>query len=664
MLIRHARPPRRATAEANILRLDAEQQRTKARQDRDVAIAEQGRANTEAARATTQRLITIWQSLARESGRDLASREDDDRAALLARQAFLFHARTPQQPQYIVEDALQKALRLEQWGHPLTGDASESAAYSPDGSHLAVGTRSGVKLWDARKPGTPPLVIGGSRPANAVAFSPDGSHLAAGYRFDGGLELWDARRLDAPPVVLRAAGRGGRPAQEIFSLAFSPDSTRLAAAIHGVNSNTNVVTASLQIWDLSNPGVPSSLLTEAPAVEPLSVAFSPDGASLAVRVYDAARREKSLRIWDLKNPANPPRVVYSKPGPRAAPSAGTESMAFSPDGTYLAAGDIEDGAVRIWNVRDPAAAPVLLQGNMFGVSFVTFSPDGTRLASSGQDSQGSGNAEGSVRIFDLRKPSAPPVVLIHKRRVLSVAFSVDGSRLTSAGLEGARTWEVSGPYKPFPPRPGRDVAYSPDGNSLAFSSTDGVRIWNLRNPTSEAVALQGSQGLLGIGGVGNLAFSPNGARLAMGTRDGVRIWDVRNPNAPPAVLKVPETDIWNVGFSPDSTRFAGAGLGGVRLWDMRKLDAPPVLLPVPEMVPADVVLFSPDGGRLAASAWGVWLWDVRNLRAPPVRVSREGDHAQSAGMAFSPDGARLAAAWFQVAGIRPATSQESAVAAG
>jgi len=149
--------------------LSAEQQATiardQARQDRDVAIAEQGHANTEAARARAQRLISIWQSLARESARDLASREDDDRAALLARQAFLFHARTPDQPQYIVEDALQKALRLEQWGHPLTGDPSDS-----------------------------------------VAYSPDGSHLAAGYS-NGGLELWDAGHLDAPPVVLLAARR-------------------------------------------------------------------------------------------------------------------------------------------------------------------------------------------------------------------------------------------------------------------------------------------------------------------------------------------------------------------------------------------------------------------------------------------------------------------------
>src|SRR6185436_12063496 len=72
----------------------AEAAEGKARQERDTAVKQRLRADTEAETARTQRLLTIWQSLSRESVRDAASRIDDDRTALLARQAYLFHSLT------------------------------------------------------------------------------------------------------------------------------------------------------------------------------------------------------------------------------------------------------------------------------------------------------------------------------------------------------------------------------------------------------------------------------------------------------------------------------------------------------------------------------------------------------------------------------------------
>jgi hypothetical protein len=101
----------------------AEQVATKAEQtatnERDKAIAERSRADSQAAVANERRLITIWRSLARESSRDADSRLDDDRTALLAVQALRIHARTPHQPRYAVEEALQQAIGLTRWSHLL-----------------------------------------------------------------------------------------------------------------------------------------------------------------------------------------------------------------------------------------------------------------------------------------------------------------------------------------------------------------------------------------------------------------------------------------------------------------------------------------------------------------------------------------------------------------
>ena len=77
-------------------------------------------------------------------------------------------------------------------------------------------------------------------------------------------------------------------------------------------------------------------------------------------------------------------------------------MAFSPDGHTLASGDI-DGAVRLWDVADPAhprpLGQPLTSSGTGAVCSVAFSPDGHTLAS--------GNDDGTVRLWDVADPAHP-----------------------------------------------------------------------------------------------------------------------------------------------------------------------------------------------------------------------------------------------------------------
>jgi hypothetical protein len=183
------------------------------------------RAHTETERL---RFLGIWQSAARQAVRDAVDHADDDRTALLARQAMLFHRLTPNEPRNLVEDAVLAATYGRTFSHVLRGhkDSVESLDFSPDGNRLASASGDAtVRIWDLRHPQVPPQILSGHKgPVNSVAFAPDGNHVASAGD-DGTLRIWDLRQPQTDRVVLSGQRR-------ISSVAFV-DSNRLAFAVYG-----------------------------------------------------------------------------------------------------------------------------------------------------------------------------------------------------------------------------------------------------------------------------------------------------------------------------------------------------------------------------------------------------------------------------------------------
>jgi WD40 repeat protein len=336
-------------------------------------------------------------------------------------------------------------------------DAVNSIAFSPNGTMLAVGSGSGwgepgsVRLWDVAT-GTERAVFQGYADwVQSVAFSPDGRLLASGSG-DGTVRLWDTA-TEAPVLMLAGLSDavsgtitftdddGTVTNQKVFSdavwsVAFSPDGASLATG----RGDPWVGPGSFQVYDTATGELLTDIRPEAASDSafPLSVyslAFSPGGRLLVI-----VNGRLEVQLWDM--------ATGEKRADLSADTnwAGLEA-AFSPDGSLVAASGVrsdcsgwgevcspedERGETRLWDVATGEQV-ALLAGHTGGDHSVTFSPDGKILASAG------GWEDGSVRLWDVA--TGKSLAVLDTPSVSSLAFSPDGTILATGSLDGTiRLW--------------------------------------------------------------------------------------------------------------------------------------------------------------------------------------------------------------------------------
>jgi WD40 repeat protein len=136
-----------------------------------------------------------------------------------------------------------------------------------------------------------------------------------------------------------------------------------------------------------------------------SVAFSPDGQTLA-----AASADGLTRLWSVRDPARPVPLG----APLTGPASYAYSVAFSPDGKTLAAG-VTDGTVWLWNLTVPAHPSLVatITGPNGHVYSVAFSRSGQVVAA--------GSADGTVRLWDTSAAQAASAVCANEGQPLSRA---------------------------------------------------------------------------------------------------------------------------------------------------------------------------------------------------------------------------------------------------
>jgi WD40 repeat protein len=540
------------------------------------------------------------------------------------------------------------------------GDPIRSLAFSPDGTTLATGSGAGaVQFWDLAHHSSSGGPVAGHHGSTiqALAFSPDG-RTAASAGFDGQAVLWDPR--SHRPLVGTLQVRE-QPAQ-LWSVAFSPDSTTLAA---GVTVGSAAGPRGLVVvWDVARRQV----LAELPVLgghTVASVTFSHDGTNLTAgtlegpvttwhllrqpgvarldaggnfsqaalspdgHILSLATATGTVELWDVRR-----RRQLTKP--LTGHTGVVEDVAVSADGARVAAGGV-DQMVLVWDVATgrPIGGP--LHGHSGGLESVAFAPDGRTLAS--------GSDDGTVILWDLdAHPTFGEPLEGHDQPVWSVAFAPDGRTLASGSDDGTVIlWDPSTGRRIGKPLEGQgqvqSVAFTPDGRTLATSGGGGVDLWD--------VATQQRLATLTVGGgavVTAVAFAPNGRTLAAGTGDGsISFWDVagRQPVAAPQQGHRRQL-VTAVAFSPDGQTVASSSLDGrILLWDAadgRRLGE----LPRRHTGAVQSVAFDPATGELASGHQDgtIQLWDAR--RRQPVQEPLVAHGGRTYALAFSRDGQLLA----------------------
>jgi WD40 repeat protein len=344
--------------------------------------------------------------------------------------------------------------------------------------------------------------------------------------------------------------------------------------------------------------------------EVLSLAFSPDGHSLV-----AGDNAGLVLRWDISNPASPVQDYVYPVGINTDSAMITMASGLRP----MQVGYFPSG-IFLWNV--PASQQVNIC--VCGVTSLAIAPDGRTLAA--------GLGSGGVTLLDLASGQEMQTLAAYRSiggssdayMVLDLAFTPDGKKLALSTAYGSvRIWDlingdaISLPHTQVAPALSR-LTLSPDGKTLAYIVDDdsAVHLWDMDSQQFQQYPLQSRKKIISLG------FNPDGRSLALGLADNtIQLWDMQSHQPLGVPLSGHRGEVIYLAFSSDGRRLASLDWEHTAImWDLQAGDR---LLTTTDNASETVIniALSADGRYLAAwadmnSRTDLKVWDLQS--SPPV----------------------------------------------
>lgn len=298
------------------------------------------------------------------------------------------------------------------------------AAPLSDTTELITASGNSARKWNPQS-GHRLQNYGPHNSITTASFSPDGTRVVTGGP-DGTAKVWD---VADGQVLLRTPpehAMNGR-AVTIHAARFAPRPVLFSALVGDQPAEDVLVTAGrdgvCRFWGIRGRQVEIIRVLETEPSSPvLTVAFSPDGRSLAT-----GSENGSLQVW---NALNGQRISYlEQPRVRRAITRTRlpiNHVAFSVDGTYLVSGG-DDNSVDLWDAVTWSHV-MRLEGHTAPVTSVDVSLDSRRILTASKD--------GTAKLWDTDTFNEVFTLKGHAEEVTAARFSPDGRQVATAGADG------------------------------------------------------------------------------------------------------------------------------------------------------------------------------------------------------------------------------------
>lgn len=509
--------------------------------------------------------------------------------------------------------------------------------FTPDGTHLAVGTDVSLIIYNIETGAETILSVGERMKNQTLAFTPNGKILACTGKGESIIKFWDwkdSKQLKNLTITHKFLG--------IADLCFEDDKTLIILSSNG----------HIRKWDINSSQEISRTQFNNTKSEKVishdgSIYVSGDPSQGRIRIWNISQGKigNELTVKQDGIIQKSVRSLFQSNDKNTKNKKGIWRIAISPDKKQIVSYH-KDNIVRLWETNSKNQK-ILFRLQSGYVNALTFSFDNRFLAIAKTDK--------TILMWDLINRRSHTILKGHKKGIQSLAFSSNEDGLIASGSSDGtiRLWNsVSGVERGIIATGYSDrintLAFTIDNNSLYIATESGiVKHWHARTGREIGIPFYSEEDCfigvtfshdmkyLAYHGGRKIPSNSNGGYSLLLTGEGIRLWYIPEWKEK---LTIPIKPLSLI-YSPDNRFIATSSFpDGIVLWDVNTGEKSREFHP--EKGRFRIPLFSPNGVLLVlyGSRNPIEAWNLISQEEIPVANNND-----IYSVVFSPDSKLLAA---------------------